>query len=70
MRSKAVENVLPCASVEKFTREIAPLVLTGPPTVTGYAGGRPRLQEVIAYWPALIDRDQIEPYLKVEVTTA
>ncbi len=58
------------ASVEKFTREVAPLVLTGPPTVTGYAGGRPRLQEIIAYWPALIDRDQIEPYLNVEVTTA
>ncbi|MGD8277708.1 MAG: DUF1446 domain-containing protein [Gemmatimonadota bacterium] len=57
-------------SVEKFTREVAPLVLTGPPTVTGYAGGRPRMQEIIAYWPALIDRDQIEPYLKVEVTTA
>ena len=28
--------------VERFTREIAPLVLTGPPSVTGFAGGRPR----------------------------
>ena len=28
-------------AVERFTREIAPLVLNGPPTVTGFAGGRP-----------------------------
>ncbi|HUF25585.1 MAG TPA: acyclic terpene utilization AtuA family protein [Gemmatimonadaceae bacterium] len=58
------------APVERFTREIAPLVLTGPPTVTGFAGGRPRVQEIVAFWPALIDRDQIEPHLNVEVTVA
>ncbi len=57
-------------AVERFTREIAPLVLTGPPTVTGFAGGRPRVQEIVAYWPALVARDQIEPHLRVEVTTA
>jgi hypothetical protein len=57
-------------AVEAFTREIAPLVLTGPPTVTGFAGGRPRVQDVVAYWPALIDRSEIEPHLRVEVTTA
>jgi hypothetical protein len=57
-------------AVEAFTREIAPLVLTGPPTVTGFAGGRPRVQEVVAYWPALIDRTEIEPNLRVEVTEA
>src|ERR687898_540144 len=50
------------ASVERFTREIAPLVLTGPPSVTGFAGGRPAVEEVVAYWPALIDRRQIEPF--------
>ena len=58
------------APVEAFTRELAPLVLTGPPTVTGFAGGRPRVQEIVAYWPALIDRTQIEPHLKVEVVDA
>jgi hypothetical protein len=56
--------------VEAFTREIAPLILTGPPTVTGFAGGRPQAQEVVAYWPALIDRREIEPHLHVEVTDA
>ena len=29
------------SSVERFTKEIAPLILTGPPAVTGFAGGRP-----------------------------
>ena len=53
--------------VERFTREIAPLVLTGPPSVTGFAGGRPRVQEIMAYWPALIARDAVEPHLRVEV---
>ncbi len=55
------------ASVERFTREIAPLVLTGPPSVTGFAGGRPRVQEIMAYWPALIERSVVEPHLVVDV---
>src|SRR2546425_7227205 len=29
-------------AVERFTREIAPLILNGPPSVTGFAGGRPK----------------------------
>ena len=56
--------------VEAFTRELAPLILSGPPSVTGFAGGRPRVQDIVAYWPALIDRREIEPYLKVEVVDA
>ena len=58
------------APVERFTREIAPLVLTGPPSVTGFAGGRPAVEEVVAYWPALIDRRQIEPGVRVEILEA
>ncbi|MGK7310867.1 MAG: acyclic terpene utilization AtuA family protein [Candidatus Longimicrobiales bacterium M2_2A_002] len=58
------------APVERFTREIAPLILSGPPSVTGFAGGRPRVQEVMAFWPALIDREVIEDDLRVEVTEA
>jgi hypothetical protein len=38
--------------------------------VTGFAGGRPRVQEVMAYWPALIDRTAVESELRVEVTDA
>ena len=58
------------APVERFTREIAPLVLTGPPSVTGFAGGRPAVEEVVAYWPALVDRRQIEPHVRVEILDA
>jgi hypothetical protein len=58
------------AAVERFTKEIAPLVLAGPPSVTGFAGGRPAVQEIMAYWPALIPKSEIEPGLKVEVVTA
>jgi hypothetical protein len=56
--------------VDRFTKEIAPLVLAGPPSVTGFAGGRPRVQEIVAYWPALIPKGEIEPGLRVEVRTA
>jgi hypothetical protein len=53
------------AAVERFTREIAPLVLNGPPSVTGFAGGRPKVEEIVAYWPALIDKSVVKP--KVEI---
>jgi len=53
------------ASIERFTKEIAPLILTGPPGVTGFAGGRPKVEEIVAYWPALIPKELISP--KVEV---
>ncbi len=53
-------------SIERFTKEIAPLILTGPPAVTGFAGGRPKVEEVVAYWPALIPKTEIEA--SVEVT--
>lgn len=55
------------APVERFTREIAPLVLTGPPSVTGFAGGRPQVEEIVAYWPALVDRNEIEPQVRVDL---
>ncbi|MFN2491776.1 MAG: DUF1446 domain-containing protein, partial [Pyrinomonadaceae bacterium] len=51
--------------VERFTKEIAPLVLTGPPGVTGFAGGRPKVEEIVAYWPALIAKDEIKPNVDV-----
>jgi hypothetical protein len=55
-------------AVERFTKEIAPLILTGPPGVTGFAGGRPKVEEIVAYWPALIPKTEIEP--RVEVVEA
>jgi hypothetical protein len=52
-------------AVERFTREIAPLVLNGPPSVTGFAGGRPKVEEIVAYWPALIDKSVIRPTVEI-----
>ena len=52
-------------AVERFTKEIAPLILTGPPGVTGFAGGRPKVEEIVAYWPALIRKEEIST--KVEI---
>ena len=56
------------ASVERFTKEIAPLILTGPPGVTGFAGGRPKVEEIMAYFPALIPKKLIET--KVDIVEA
>jgi hypothetical protein len=53
------------AAVERFTREIAPLVLNGPPSVTGFAGGRPKVEEIVAYWPALIDKSVIKTSVQI-----
>jgi Acyclic terpene utilisation family protein AtuA len=53
------------AAVERFTREIAPLVLNGPPSVTGFAGGRPKVEEIVAYWPALIDKSVVKTRVDV-----
>ncbi|HEU4477194.1 MAG TPA: acyclic terpene utilization AtuA family protein [Pyrinomonadaceae bacterium] len=52
-------------AVERFTKEIAPLILTGPPGVTGFAGGRPKVEEIVAYWPALISKPLINPVVEV-----
>lgn len=56
------------ADVERFTKELAPLILTGPPAVTGFAGGRPKVEEIMAYFPALIPKNLIET--KVEIIDA
>ena len=53
------------ASVERFTRELAPLVLNGPPSVTGFAGGRPKVEEIVAYWPALIDKSVVRTHVEI-----
>jgi hypothetical protein len=53
------------SAVERFTREIAPLILTGPPAVTGFAGGRPKVEEVVAYFPALIPKHLIKTEVEI-----
>ena len=53
------------SAVERFTRELAPLILNGPPSVTGFAGGRPKVEEIVAFWPALVPKREITPTIRV-----
>ena len=53
------------AAVERFTREVIPLVLSGPPGATGYGEGRPKVREVVANWNALLPRDLVQPRVEV-----
>jgi hypothetical protein len=55
-------------AVERWTRELAPLITSGPPGIAGYAGRRPQPQRVLAYWPTTIARDQVAA--RVVVRTA
>lgn len=52
-------------NINRFGKEIAPLILTGPSGVTGFAGGRPKASEVVAYWPALIDKKAVKPKVTI-----
>jgi len=52
--------------VDRFGKEIAPLVTSGPPGVTGFAGGRPKATEVLGTWPALIPKDRVTARVTVE----
>lgn len=44
--------------IEKFVQQIASLILTGPPGVA-VTGGRPDIQQVMAYWPALLHKKYV-----------
>lgn len=51
--------------LNRLGMEIAPLILTGPSSVTGFAGGRPRASDVVAYWPALISKMACTPRVRI-----
>lgn len=55
------------SAVERFTRELIPLVLSGPPSATGYGDGRPPVREVVAYWPTLVPRVEVQPRVTLAV---
>ncbi len=54
-------------AVDRFTRELIPLVLNGPPGATGFGEGRPAVREIVAYWSALVPREEI--MTRVELVT-
>ncbi len=51
--------------VNRFGKEIAPVITSGPPGVTGFSGGRPKAQEIVAYWPALIPKEFVQTTVDV-----
>jgi len=53
------------AKVERFGYEIVPLVTSGPPGVTGFAGGRPHPTEIIGFWPALVAKRHVRTQVSV-----
>ena len=55
-------------AVDRFTRELIPLVLNGPPGATGFGEGRPAVREIVAYWSALVPREEI--VTEVQLVTA
>jgi hypothetical protein len=55
-------------AVERFCRELAPLITSGPPGLAGYAAGRPSARPAFAYWPTLLPRALVSP--RVEVRAA
>jgi hypothetical protein len=52
-------------AVDRFTRELIPLVLNGPPGATGFGEGRPPVREIVAYWSALLPREEIVTRVEV-----
>jgi len=52
-------------AVDRFTRELIPLVLNGPPGATGFGDGRPPVREIVAYWSALLPREEIKTTVEV-----
>jgi hypothetical protein len=51
--------------LNRFGKEMAPLILTGPSGVTGFAGGRPKASGIVAYWPALLDKKAVTPRIRI-----
>ena len=51
--------------VSRFGKEISPVITSGVPGITGFSGGRPKPQEVIAYWPALINKKFINTKVSI-----
>ena len=55
-------------AVERFSKEFAPLITSGPAGLAGYASGRPQVRPMFAYWPTLVPKDLVEA--KVEMRPA
>ena len=55
-------------AVERFCRELAPLVTSGPSGIAGYATGRPSPRPAFGYWPTLVPKERVTA--RVDVRSA
>lgn len=53
------------SAVQRFCKELAPLITAGPPGIAGYASGRPEPRPAFGYFPLLVPRSLIEPTVEV-----
>ena len=54
------------AAVERFTKEFAPLITSGPAGLAGYASGRASVRPMLAYWPTLVPREMVSAVVDVK----
>ncbi|HTK67988.1 MAG TPA: acyclic terpene utilization AtuA family protein [Pseudonocardia sp.] len=50
---------------DRMGAELASLLLSGPPGITGFAAGRPRASEIIGYWPALLSKEKVNASVSI-----
>jgi hypothetical protein len=55
-------------AIERFSKEFAPQITSGPPGIAGYATGRPQVRPAFGYWPTVVPRELVTA--QVEVRTA
>lgn len=48
-------------ALEAFSKEIAPLITSGPQGITGYVGGRAKVRPFFAFKPLAIPRSKVKP---------
>ncbi len=57
-------------AVERFCRELAPLITSGPPGLAGYATGRPSPRPAFGYWPTLVPKSLLNAAVEVRQAAA
>lgn len=56
-------------ALARFGAELAPLLLSGPPGLTGFAGGRPKPTEVLTHWPTLVPKAAVPTRVTIREVT-
>jgi hypothetical protein len=57
-------------ALERFAKEFAPPITSGPPGIAGYAAGRPQVRPVFAYWPTLVTKKLVPTKVKIRPAAA